>query len=54
MHLWQNYIIIYNRAIMPQKYNKNVYSPNILGKITKLMPFLFCGMKNNAYLCGDF
>ena len=32
MHLWQIYIIINNRAIMPQKYNKNVYSPNIFGE----------------------
>ena len=45
MHLWQNYIIIYNRAIMPQNYNKNVYSPNILGKITKLMRFYLAEWK---------
>ena len=38
---------------MPQKYNKNVYSPNNLGKITKLMRILLTNLFTSVILAQE-
>ena len=39
---------------MPQKYNKNVYSPNNLGKITKLMRILLTNLFTSVILAQEW